>query len=237
MDNHVHDYQSKGGKPTHRLIPLWQSFVVWFYDGVLCFDSKSWVDSPDFIDVVSLSVKYLMEEVQLLMYTMETQYYAGMNNLPVGALFLNSIVRRAPIDSKAKVLVLRDSVLHHYINMVELKGNIWDFNQYLSKLRSSILGQGQEVSELVINLFKAYKHVPDEAFGSYIEGIRNCYYAEMEDQTAEGLMLLAVNKYYLLEQRDAMPTENIEKIVALQTMTKSLSTTKDKNNRNCREDA
>jgi hypothetical protein len=37
----------------------------------------------------------------------------------------------------------------------------------------------------------------------------------MEDRTADELMQLAVNKYNLLEQRNAMPTDNVDKIVAL----------------------
>jgi hypothetical protein len=53
-------------------------------------------------------------------------------------------------------------------------------------------------------LFKAYEYVPDQQFNQYIEGIRDRYNADIEDRTADELMILAVNKYDLLEQRKAI---------------------------------
>jgi hypothetical protein len=174
----------------------------------------------------------LTEEAKLVMITMESQYQAGANNLPVGALFLKTIVGRASIDTKAKILLLRESVSHLYMKMIELKGNVRIFNQYVSELKSALAGRGQEVSELMMHLFKAYENVPDQQFCRYIEGIRDRYDADIEDRTADELMQLAVNKYDLLEQRNAMPTDSIEKIVALQASLSKSSTRSGRDNRN-----
>jgi hypothetical protein len=172
----------------------------------------------------------LTEDAKLVMITMADQYHAGANNMPAGALFLKSIIGRASIDTKAKVLLLRESVSHLYMKMVELKGNVREFNQHVSDLKSALVGRGQDVSELIMRLFKAYEQVPDQQFYRYIEGIRDRYDADIEDTTAEELMQLAVNKYDLLEQRNAMPTDSMDKIVALVASAKEVK--KGKNNRN-----
>jgi hypothetical protein len=115
------------------------------------------------------------------------------------------------------VLLLRESVSHLYLKMIELKGNVREFNQHVSDLKSALAGRGEEVSELVMHLFKAYEQVPDSQFARYIEAIRDRYDADIEDTTADQLMQLAVNKFDLLAHRNAMPSDNIDKIVALQT--------------------
>jgi hypothetical protein len=166
-----------------------------------------------------LLYKYLLnsltEDAKLVMVTMAHQYHA--NNMPSGPLFLKSIIGRASIDTKAKILLLRESVSHLHMKMVELKGNVREFNQHVAELRTSLEGRGQDVSELIMHLFKAYEQVPDQQFNRYIEAIRDRYDADIEDITAEQLMLLAVNKFDLLTQRNAMPIDNVDKIVALQT--------------------
>jgi hypothetical protein len=166
-----------------------------------------------------LLYKYLLdsltEAAKLVMVTMSHQYH--VNNLPIGTLFLKSIIGRSSIDTKAKVLLLRESVSHLYLKMIEEKGNVRLFNQHVSELKSALSGRGQDVSELIMHLFKAYEQVPDQQFNRYIEAIRDRYDADIEDVTAEQLMQLAVNKYDLLAQRNAMPFDNVEKIVALQT--------------------
>jgi hypothetical protein len=106
----------------------------------------------------------LTEDAKLVMITMETQYHAGANNLPVGPLFLKSIVGRASIDTRAKISLLRESVSHLYMKMIELKGNVREFNQYVSELKSALAGRGEQVSELMMHLFKAYENVPDQQF-------------------------------------------------------------------------
>jgi hypothetical protein len=144
-----------------------------------------------------LLYKYLLEslteDAKLVTVTMSHQYHH--NNLPVGSLFLKSIIGRSSIDTKAKVLLLRESISHLYMKLIERKGNVREFNQHVSGLKSALEGRGQEVSELVMHLFKAYDQVPDPHFARYIEAIRDRYDADIEDTTADQLMQLAVNKY------------------------------------------
>jgi hypothetical protein len=62
------------------------------------------------------------------------------------------------------VLLLRESVSHLYSKMVKLKGNVREFNQHVTALKTALAAQGHEVSELVMHLFKAYELVPDQQF-------------------------------------------------------------------------
>jgi hypothetical protein len=173
----------------------------------------------------------LTDDAKLTMLTMKEQYH--VNNVPDGIMLLKAIVGRASIDTKAKVLLLRESISHLYIKMTELKGNVREFNEYVSELAASLRGRGHDADELTMHLFKAYEQVPDAQFNRYIEGIRDRYDAEIEDITSERLMLLAVTKYDLISQRNQMPTDsNAEKIVALQAKLKDLKgNTRDKGKR------
>jgi hypothetical protein len=152
------------------------------------------------------------------------------------------MIGRATVDSKAKIHFLRESISRLYLKMIELKGNVRDFNQHVSELKAGLAGRGEEVSELITHLFKAYEYVPDQQFNRYIEGIRDRYDADIEDRTADDLMILAVNKYDLLEQRNAMPSDNMDKIEALQATTAkttnaNVSTRERRANRNRVDDA
>jgi hypothetical protein len=86
--------------------------------------------------------KYLLnslkEEAKLIMVAYESTYH--INNEPVGSLFLKAIIGRASIDTKAKILLLRESVSHMYVKMNELKGDVREFNEHASDLVASLTG-------------------------------------------------------------------------------------------------
>jgi hypothetical protein len=173
--------------------------------------------------------KYLMnsltDEAKLTMLTMKEQYHIGI--VPDGIMLLKAIIGRASIDTRAKVLLLRESISHLYIKMNEVKGNVREFNEHVSELSAALRGRGHDVEELVMHLFKAYEQVPDQQFNRYIEAIRDRYDAEIEDITADRLMQLAVTKYDLIAQRNMMPTDtNVEKIVALQAKVNEMNSDK-----------
>jgi hypothetical protein len=177
----------------------------------------------------------LTEESKMTMITVHDQYHEL--GLPSGPMFLKSIIGRASIDSKAKILSLRQEVSQLYVKMLDLKDNVREFNQHVAEVKAALLGRGETVNELVMHLFKAYEQVPDQQFVRYIEAIRDRYDADVEDQTDEGLMMLAVNKYDLITQRNAMPSDNIERVVALQTNVTTTSTTRNRARNNRPEDA
>jgi hypothetical protein len=162
----------------------------------------------------------LNDDARLTMLTLKEQYH--VNDVPDGILLLKSIIGRASIDTKAKVLLLRESISHLYVKINDFKGNVRDFNEHVSEISAALRGRGQNVEELIMPLFKAYEQVPDAQFSRYIETIRDRYDAD-EDITADQLMTMAVTKYDLITQRNSMPSDaNAEKIVALQAKIKDL---------------
>jgi DNA-binding transcriptional regulator YiaG len=163
----------------------------------------------------------LTDEAHLIMISMKEEN--TINNESVGALYLKVLIGRSSIDTRAKVLLLRESISHLYVKMAEVKGNVRDFNQYVSEQVAALAGRGHTVDELVTHLFIAYSEVPDENFTRYIDSLRNRYDDEAEDYTATQLMALAVNKYNLLVQREALRStdEKVERIVALETQIQS----------------
>jgi hypothetical protein len=72
------------------------------------------------------------------------------------------------------------------------------------------------VDELLMHLFKAYEQVQYQQFCRYVKSMRDRYDVDVEDITAAQLMRLAVNKFDLLTQQNAMPSDGVEKVVALQ---------------------
>jgi hypothetical protein len=99
--------------------------------------------------------------IRQVVITLADQYHARPNLVPAGALFLKAIIGQSSINTKAKVLLLQESVLHLYVKMLGLKKNVREFNQYVSKIKSALVGWGENVSELIMHLFKAYEQVPD----------------------------------------------------------------------------
>jgi hypothetical protein len=165
-------------------------------------------------------INSMNDDSRLTMLTLKDQYH--INDVPDGILLLKAIIGRASIDTKAKVLLLRESISHLYIKITDFKGNVREFNEHVAELAAALRGRGQNVEELTMHLFKAYEQVPDAQFTRYIETIRDRYDAD-ENITADQLMTMAVTKYDLIIQRNAMPNDsNAEKIVALQAKIKDL---------------
>lgn len=181
----------------------------------------------------------LTDDAKLMMLALSDQYKEG--DLPVGSLFLKAIIGRASIDTKAKVLLLRESVSHLHVKIADMKFDIRLFNQYVSELVAALAGRGQETSELVMHLFKAYEQVPDQQFNRYIETVRDRYEEDDPDDevTAIQLMRLAMNKFDLLTHRNALSytDDTAEKIVALEARMKALQDEDKKKNETNRRKA
>jgi hypothetical protein len=145
-------------------------------------------------------------------------------DVPIGILYLKLLIGKASIDTKAKVLLLREQISSLHTKMSDLKGNVREFNTYVDQLRTALEGRGQQVDELIMHVFKAYEAVPDPNFLRFIQNQRDEYEREDNAQeiTVEALMLLACNKYDLLNHRNAVPSDNGDSIVALEAKIQSL---------------
>jgi hypothetical protein len=151
----------------------------------------------------------------------------SLTDVPIGIIYLKILIGKSSIDTKAKVLLMREQVSNLHMKMLDLKGNVREFNTYVDQLRTALEGRGQVVAELTAHVFKAYLTVPDPTFQRYIESTQNRYEEEgADDIPIDTLMMLACNKYDLITHRNAMPGDNSDRIVALEAQLQTLQPTK-----------
>ena len=83
--------------------------------------------------------------------------------------------------------------------------------------------RGEYINDLLINLFKGYLAATEKSFTTYIDKKLEAY-EEGQDMMADQLMLWARNKYDLLLDKGTWnaPTEQEEKIIALQAQVKEM---------------
>ena len=94
---------------------------------------------------------------------------------------------------------------------------------YVKKLVDQLRARGEYINDLLINLFKGYLAATEKSFTTYIDKKLEAY-EEGQDMTADQLMLWARNKYDLLLDKGTWnaPTEQEEKIIALQAQVKEM---------------
>ena len=150
------------------------------------------------------------------------EYRCGQ--LPSGNLLLKVLIRECHLDTNATVGGIRNrlSALDSYLPTVGY--NITKFNMYVKNLVDQLRARGEFTNDLLINLFKGYLSATDKSFTTYIDKKLEAY-EEGQDMTADQLMLWARNKYDLLLDKGTWnaPTEQEEKIIALQAQVKEMA--------------
>jgi uncharacterized small protein (DUF1192 family) len=156
----------------------------------------------------------LTDAAKLTILSDKDLYY--VNGHPSGVCFLKVIIGRSSVDTNAKISLLRKRIARLTETMKnEFKGNVREFNTYVSLQKDQLLGRGQDVSELITHLFEAYlSGVADEEFHRYIETYQNQYDDGM-DITPEKLMQNALTKYDTIMQRKEASSESENRVIAL----------------------
>jgi hypothetical protein len=86
--------------------------------------------------------------------------------LPSGACLLKILIGKASIDTKAKMLLLREIIAKLHVKIIDFNGDIREFNIFVNNTTDELSGRGQRVDELVTHLFKAYEQINDDQFCS-----------------------------------------------------------------------
>ena len=135
-----------------------------------------------------------------------------------GACYLKVIIGKSMIDTDATINTLRIQISNLSTKMVELKYNVKEFNSYVAVIRNSLLVRGEEVPELVINLFKAYLVVNDDEFVRYMR-IKKDASDDGNRPSVDELLAVAENKYTAMVEDGSWKTKNAkdEKIFALES--------------------
>ena len=118
--------------------------------------------------------------------------------------------------------------------MQKVDSDIVEFNNYVDTQVEALAARGQTTNDLLTNLFIGYKAASDKKFVEYIEHKEEAY-EDGEDMTPTALMRLARNKYKTRKDREIWkaPTEEEEKIIALEAELKRVkeASNKDKKGR------
>lgn len=144
-----------------------------------------------------------------------------------GNLLLKIIIRESYLDTNATTANIRKKLSSLDTYILTIDSDITRFNIHVSLLIDSLTARGESTQDLLINLFKGYQAATDKTFVEYI-GRKLERYEEGELVTTEALMEQADNKYKLLKEGGAWnaPSENEEKILALQAEIKHLKKAK-----------
>ena len=133
-----------------------------------------------------------------------------------GVALLKIIIRENHLDTNATTNQIRTklSALDTYV--LTINSDIGKLNQYVKLLVQSLAARNQTTSDLLINLFKGYGAVSDEAFRAWLLRKQDNH-EEGNPLTPDDLMIAAKNKYDAMVEKGTWnaPTAE-EKIVALE---------------------
>ena len=135
-----------------------------------------------------------------------------------GVALLKVIIRESHINTNASANQIRTKLSnldHEYIATVEY--DVRKFNQHVKLLAQVLTVRNQSTSDLLINLFKGYSAVSDEAFRGWLNKKQEAHEEGREEITPDQLMKSAKNKYNTLKENGKWnaPTA-AEQIVALE---------------------
>jgi hypothetical protein len=104
----------------------------------------------------------LTEEANTSVLSYSTMY--TVDNVPSGACLFKILIGKASIDTKAKVLLLREVIANLHVKIGEFNGDVCKFNIFVNNTTDELACRGQMADELVTNLFKAYEQINDDQF-------------------------------------------------------------------------
>jgi hypothetical protein len=92
-----------------------------------------------------------------------------------GPLYVKTLIGVAHVDTRATASHIHSSLSKLSAKITELDYNIGEFNNYVKLQRSTLLARGEQSTDLLVNIFEALGTVPDEAFVTYIDRIKDDY--------------------------------------------------------------
>ena len=152
----------------------------------------------------------------------------------VAALYLLLIFTKCEVGTTASISVLRSQLQDLSKSLKDNGQNIKEFHADVKTKITKLKSYGEEVNDLVHNLFKAYLTAKDSEFTRAIKDERRDFLLGKKNITAEELMVFAETLYSLMVEEDSWGThqDQEEQIVALTTeirLLKSQAASKSKN--------
>lgn len=142
-----------------------------------------------------------------------------IDGLKSGPLFLKTICDKAHVTTKATCRMIRQNFAKLEALIVEHDYNIKTFVEHVEDNVDTLHAHGQlEGPDLITQLFKAFKVVPDKSFSRWITRLQDDY-DDGIDIAPGDLLQRALTKFLALEESDEWnaPSEERQKIIALET--------------------
>jgi hypothetical protein len=148
----------------------------------------------------------------------------GLGEKASGNLLLKVIIRESHLDTNATTATIRTKLSSLDAYLPTIGSDITKFNGYVRLLIDSLSARGETTQDLLTNLFKGYAAASDKTFVEYM-GRKLEKYEEGDHTTADSLMEQADNKFKLLSinHKWNAPTQEEEKILALEARVKKLT--------------
>ena len=150
----------------------------------------------------------------------------NVNGRHDGPCLLKLSVTEVKVQTRSTSSHIRQSLMSLDKYMKETaKSDISAFNRYVQECRDDLASYGEESTDLLLYLFRAYQASSDSEFNRYIKDKHN-EYNEGKDMTVDELMLNADTKYKTLVQAEAWcePSPEQAQIIALQSTIDKLRT-------------
>ena len=126
--------------------------------------------------------------------------FNGINSGPLLLKFLTSVIT---IDTRATITNIRMDLTNLDTYISTFKFDINKFNSYLKEKRKQLRKRGEILLDISVNLFKAYKVVPDQIFHNWLIRKKENYEEGIEF-TPDSLVLDALNQYQSFKNKRKM---------------------------------
>lgn len=137
-----------------------------------------------------------------------------------GPCFLKAIIDDTYANTATNVALARRNLanLREHIKTIP-EYNITLFHQYVKEQLQELEAANETTTDLLVNLFSAYREVPDKQFKGYVQPIQDQHYDGRQPQNANGLTLMTtVENYFKGMIKDGVwmkPDQDQETIIAL----------------------
>jgi hypothetical protein len=148
----------------------------------------------------------------MLQKSLEPSYFATVataankelymvNGMGAGVLFLKAIIMDVHHDLKGKASTIRQRLMDLPTYMAEVKFDIKAFNEHVTSQMAELDARGEQSTDLIEYLWRAYMVVPDSNFTKYISNKKDDHDEESHVFTPKELMRAALDKATLMKDQ------------------------------------
>jgi hypothetical protein len=154
-----------------------------------------------------------------------------------GVCFLKAIIDDTYANTATNTALARRNLanLRDYIKTIPDQ-NITTFHQYVKENLQELEAANETTTDLLVNLFAAYREVKDLRFTGYVQPIQDRHYDGREPQNANGLTLMTtVENYYKGMVKDGIWMKRVDEQETIIALKAQLAMGRNRDRRNTRQ--